>query len=149
MWQVASKTADVDPDTFEWQPVNPNLADLQPLADILPLETWVELPMWIEDQIVLASADWVNNDHQTEPVRLGIPTRLAPRILICRHLWRYGEATSIDLAQISGTTPVQTRKELQWLVKVGLLTAEGKGSKRRYRITRDDDVTSFYFLVNS
>lgn len=135
IWCLATGSADVDPASFDWQPLHKDLPDLQPLAPYLPLETWLELPGWIHQQIDLAAQEWIQSHKADESSTWVWNHGFNPVDLLFRHLWRQGSIQSIEFTQVADISLRKARKILRQYYEMGLLTLCGSGTIRRYQLS--------------
>ena len=135
IWCLATGSADVDPASFDWQPLHKDLPELQPLAPYLPLETWLELPGWIRTQIDLAAQEWVRS-HKTDEGDSWVWNHgFSPVDLLFRHLWQQGSIRSTEYAQVANISLRTARQILRKYYEMGLLTLCGSGTTRRYQLS--------------
>jgi hypothetical protein len=135
IWCLATGSADVDPTSFEWQPLHKDLPVLQPLAPYLPLETWLKLPSWIRTQIDLAAQEWVRS-HKTDDGDGWVWNHgFSPVDLLFRHLWKQGSIRSTEYAQIANISLRTARQILRQYYEMGWLTLCGSGKTRQYQLS--------------
>ena len=135
IWCLATGSADVDPASFDWQPLHKDLPDLQPLAPFLPMETWLELPGWIHQQIGLAAQEWVQL-HKADEISTWVWNHGFSLVdLLFRHLWQQGSINSIEFTQVANISLWKARRILRQYYEWGMLTLCGTGTTRRYQLS--------------
>lgn len=135
IWCLATGSADVAPDAFDWQPLHKDLPVLQPLAPYLPLETWLELPGWIRTQVDLAAQEWVRSNKMDERSPSIWDHGFNPVDLLFRHIWKQGSIQSTEFTQIANISLQEARQILRKYYEMGMLTLCGSGRTRRYQLS--------------
>jgi len=135
IWCLATGSADVDPASFDWQPLQKDLPNLQPLASFLPMETWLELPGWIYKQIDLVADEWMQSNTADETSIRVWNHGFSPVDLLFRHLWQHGSIHSIEFTQVANISLLKARKTLRQYYEMGFLTLCGSGTERRYQLS--------------
>lgn len=133
-WRAATETADIAPESFDWQPLHADLQELQPLAPILPIQTWLELNTWIRDQIIQSAADWIHAHYPEENHRIW-KYGFSASDLLFRHVWKYGSITSIQLAEITGLPLKKARQLLRRYYEDGRLVLRETENGRVYQLS--------------